>query len=84
MAFDKKNLDPTGSGSKGAGSVGVYSSSVDNKAAVKGAGYFNAVANELSGARTEAMLIVASDATFLAKVTVSGSTVTLAALDTFA
>lgn len=81
MALDKKQLDPTGSASKGAGARGIYSTT-DNKATVKGAGYFNAAANEL--APVKAILIVASDATFEAKVSISGGVVTLAALDTFA
>lgn len=84
MAFEKNKIDPTGSGSKGAGSIGLYSSETDNKAAIKGAGYFNPVANELEGAKTKAMVIVASDATFLAKVTVASGVVTIADLDGFA
>ncbi len=81
MAFNKRFLDPTGSGSKGTGARGIYSSTTDNKAAIKGAGYFNSVSNELLN--TKAMLIVATDATFEAKVSVSSGVVTLAALDAF-
>ena len=81
MALDKNKLDLTGSGSKGAGARAIYETA-DNKAAVKGAGYFNNASNEL--ASVKAMLIVASDATFEAKVSVSGGTVTLAAVDGFA
>ena len=81
MAFSKTTLDPTGSGSKGAGARAIYSSTADNKATVKGAGYFNSVANELTNVK--AMLIVATDATFEAKVSVSAGVVTLAALDAF-
>ena len=82
MALDKAKLDPTGSGSKGTGARAIYKSSDDNKATIKGAGYFNGVANELTN--VPAMLIVASDATFEAKVSVSGGVVTLAAMDAFA
>ena len=82
MAFDKKYLDLTGSGSKGAGARAIYKTTSDNKATVKGAGYFNSVSNEMSN--VDAILIVASDATFEAKVSVSGTTVTLAAVDSFA
>jgi len=82
MAFAKKDLDLTGSGSKGAGARAIYRTTADNKATVKGAGYFNSVANEMTN--VQAVLIVATDATFEAKVSVSGSTVTLAALDAFA
>ncbi len=80
MAFSKTKLDPTGSGSKGAGARAIYQTT-DNKATVKGAGYFNSAANEL--ANTKSMLIIASDATFEAKVTATSTTVTLAALDAF-
>lgn len=81
MALDKKKLDPTGSGSKGAGARAIYETS-DSKATVKGAGYFNDAANELTNVK--AVLVIASDATFEAKVSVSGSTVTLAAVDGYA
>jgi len=82
MAFSKTHLDPTGSGSKGAGARAIYSTSTDNKATVKGAGYFNTAANELMNVK--AMLIISTDATFEAKVTVASGVVTLAALDGFA
>ena len=81
MAFSKTKLDPTGSGSKGAGTRAIYQTT-DTKATVKGVGYFNIAANELMN--TKSMLIIASDATFEAKVTVTSATVTVAALDTFA
>lgn len=81
MAFLKNKLDPTGSGSKGAGARAIYATA-DSKATVKGAGYFNSAANELLN--TKAMLIIASDATFEAKVTATSTTVTLAALDAYA
>lgn len=81
MAFDKTKLDPTGSGSKGAGVRAIYATA-DTKATVKGAGYFNTAANEM--ANVASVLIVASDATFEAKVSVASGVVTLAALDTYA
>lgn len=81
MALDKTRLDLTGSGSKGAGARAIYQHT-DNKATIKGAGYFNGAAKEL--VPIKAMLIIASDATFEAKVTSTGSAVTLAALDTYA
>ncbi len=81
MALDKTNLDPTGSGSKGTGTRAIYQTS-DAKATVKGAGYFNGAANELL--RVRSMLVIASDATFEAKVSVAAGVVTLAALDTYA
>lgn len=80
MALDKTRLDPTGSGSKGTKILGTYETT-DNKATVKGAGYFNQAAREL--ARTGALTIFASDATFQAKVTIAAGVVTLAAMDTF-
>ena len=80
MAFDIRSLDTTDSGSKGVGTLSAYETT-DNKAAVNGAGYFNAAANELY--RTAAILIKASDATYFAKVSISGNVVTLAAMDTF-
>lgn len=82
MAFDKKYIDPTGSGSKGTGARGIYKTAADNKAAVKGAGYFNNASNELEN--TSVLLIIASDATFEAKVAVAAGVVTLTAVDTFA
>lgn len=82
MALDKKRLDPTGSGSKGTKNFAIYETATDNKAAVKVAGYFNLAANEL--ARVALILIIASDATFLAKVSVSAGVVTIAAPDTYA
>lgn len=81
MAYDKKTLDPTGSGSKGAGARAIYSSTVDNKAAVKGAGYFNSASNELTN--VDVILIIATDATFEAKVAVAAGVVTLSAVDAF-
>lgn len=80
MALNKRFLDPTGSGSKGTKVMGIYQTE-DNKAAVKAAGYFNAVSAEL--ARTGVLLIFASDATFLAKVAVAAGVVTLADVDAF-
>ena len=82
MAALKTNLDLTGSGSRGVGARAIFNSGTDNKAAVKGAGYLNTFSNEL--ANVKAILIVASDATFEAKVSVSAGVVTLAALDAFA
>ena len=81
MALDKTKLDPTGSGSRGSGARGIYLTT-DNKATVKGAGYFNDASNELGS--TKALLIIASDATFEAKVSISAGVVTLAAVDAFA
>jgi len=81
MALDKRMLDPTGSGSKGTKIMALYETT-DAKATVKGAGYFNAAANEL--ARVGMMTIFSSDATFQAKVSVAAGVVTLAALETFA
>lgn len=81
MAFLKNKLDPTGSGSKGTGGRGIYKTD-DDKATVKGAGYFNEASNEMSLMAT--VLIIAADATFEAKVSVANGVVTLAALDGFA
>lgn len=77
MALDKLRLDPTGSGSKGAGAIGVYAG-VDTLAAMRAAGYFNGAFSEL--AQTKLILLVASDGTALHTVTRSGTTtVTLGA-----
>lgn len=81
MAFNKRFFDPTGSGSKGTKIMGIYQSDTDNRATVKGAGYFNSVANEMS--RVAILMVVASDAVFFAKVSVSAGVVTLAAVDEF-
>lgn len=80
MALNKRFLDPTNSGSKGAGAEGFYSTT-DNKATVKGAGYFNAAANEL--AATKVLWIVASDATFPAKVAIAAGVVTISLPDVY-
>jgi len=81
MALNKTRLDPTGSGSKGAGCLAIYVTT-DAKATVNANGYFDSVWRELS--QSSAMLIKASDATYLAKVTVTTGDVALAALDAFA
>lgn len=81
MALDKRFLDPTGSGSKGTKVIGIYETT-DNKATVKGVGYFNLAANEL--ARVSLLWIVASDASFFAKVAVAAGVVTISAPDTYA
>jgi len=82
MAMDKKFFDPTGSGSKGTGIRAIYNHPTDTKATIKTAGYFNSVANEM--VRIKTILIISSDATFEAKVSVASGVVTIAALDTFA
>lgn len=84
MAVDKRYLDPTGSGSKGAGVFGSYKHPTDTKATIQAANYFDNVASELSTIRVDALLIVATDATFWAKVSVSNAgVVTISALDAF-
>lgn len=80
MALDKSRLDPTGSGSKGTKVVGLYETA-DTKATVKGAGYFNGAANELG--RVAVLLIVASDATFFAKVSIAAGVVTISLPDVY-
>lgn len=80
MAFDKNRLDPTGSGSKGTKVLGVYETT-DNKATVKGVGYFNTAAKDL--ARVGMLLIFASDASFFAKVTINAGVVTIALPDVY-
>lgn len=82
MAVDKRYLDPTGSGSKGTRVNGIYQTTTDNKATVKGAGYFNSVASELE--RVGKLTIYCTDATFEAKVSIASGVVTIAALDTYA
>lgn len=81
MALDKTRLDTTASGSKGTKCLATYETA-DTKATVKGAGYFNAAANELG--RVGWIVIFASDATFEAKVSIAAGVVTLAAVDAFA
>lgn len=71
MALDKAKLDPTGSGSKGAGQIAIYETT-DAKATVVADGYFDAAYNELAGVHL--MAIKASDATLFVKVTRSGTT----------
>lgn len=81
MAVTKTLLDPNGSGSRGLKTLGVYGDGTVAKATLEGANYFNDVADEM--ARVGALLIFASDATFLAKVSISAGVVTLAAMTAF-
>lgn len=82
MTIDKNLIDTTGSGSKGGKVTASYGDGAnDTKAEVKAAGFFNAYANEL--ARVGAVRLFCSDATFDAKVSISGGVVTLAAMDAF-
>lgn len=80
MALTKNTLDPTGSGSKGSGAIGVYANSSDTLATMQADGYFDTVFNELS--QTKMLLLVASDGMLLMTVTRSGTTdVALGALE---
>lgn len=81
MAFDNQKLTPHDAASKGS-KLWTYSSATDNKAAIKGTGYFNGAANKLQTGDT--IMLTATDATFQAKISVSAGVVTLAALDAFA
>lgn len=80
MPFNKQGLGLDGSPSRGVPTRAIYETA-DDKATVKGANYFNAASNELS--RCGSMMIIASDATFDAKVSVSAGVVTIAAMDAF-
>lgn len=84
MALSKLLLDTTGSGSRGGKVHATYGdgANTDAKATIKADGYFDSLYNELG--RVGSMTIYASDATFDVKVTVSGTDVALAALDTYA
>lgn len=83
MTINPKLIDPTGSGSKGGKVMASYGDGAnDTKAEVKATGFFNAYANEL--ARVGSIRLYCSDATFDAKVSISGGVVTLAAMDAFA
>jgi hypothetical protein len=82
MAVDKKLLDPTGSGSRGLKNLGVYGDGTVAQATLTAAHYFDGIADEL--ARVGALLIFASDKTFMAKVSISAGVVTLAAVDAYA
>jgi hypothetical protein len=81
MAVAVTGLDITGSGSKGTKVHALYQTT-DAKATVKGANYFDALAEHM--ARVGSITIYASDATFQAKVSISAGVVTIAALDAFA
>lgn len=81
MAYAATGLDTTGSGSKGTKVHAIYETT-DNKATVKTDGYFDGAYRELE--RVGLITIIASDATFQAKVAISGTDVTLTALDAFA
>ena len=81
FALNQRNFDATGSGSKGAPKMATYETS-DETATVEGAGYFNGLSSLL---RTGDLIYVSSTGTATAtvagkiyRVTVSGTTVTLA------
>lgn len=82
MALSKQNFDKTGSGSKGVGCFAIYRDTAVAQATMTAANYFNTLADEFDGVR--AMLVVASDKTFMCKVSVAAGVVTVAALDAFA
>lgn len=71
MAFNIQNLDPSGSGSKGAGAFGIYSTG-DNKATVLTDGYMDVAYRELRS--TKGMMIETSDATFFCQVVANQTT----------
>lgn len=77
MVFNRSFFDP-GPNSKGLFSEAKYKTSVDNRAAVQGAGYFNSVATELSTLDASGfMFVIASDASVLYGFTVAAGVVTL-------
>ena len=81
MALDLTKLE-TAHGGKGV-KVWTYYTSADNKAAVKGANYFDNAANHLQVG--DRLMIHASDADFDAHVSaISSGAVTIAAVDAFA
>lgn len=81
MALDIQKLTPHDAATKGR-KIWTYFTSADNKAAVKGANYFNGAANMFETGDT--ITITASDAVFDAQISISGSTVTISAKDAFA
>lgn len=83
MAFNLQGLE-NHSGSGGGVKIWSYNGGTDNKAAVKGTGYFNSAAGLLNVG--DRILIHASDADFDAHVSaISGAgVVTIAAIDAFA
>lgn len=82
MAFNLQGLE-NHSGSGGGKKIWSYNGGTDNKAAVKGTGYFNSAAGLLNVG--DRILIHASDADFDAHVSaISAGVVTIAAIDAFA
>jgi hypothetical protein len=80
MTFNANRLDVTGSGSKGAGAFGIYSSATDDKATILTNGYFDTAWNELQSCI--GLMIEASDETFLVGVASVEDDVTLTELGT--
>lgn len=81
MTFTIRSLE--NNGGSGAGARLFSYSTADNKAAVKGTGYFNNASTELKVG--DKIYIACSDANFDAHVSaISGGVVTIAAIDTFA
>lgn len=72
MALNKRYLDPTASGSKGAGAIGIYSSTGETLEALLADGYFDDAYNEL--AQTKILILEGSDGLLITKVTRSGTT----------
>lgn len=77
MVFNRSFFDP-GPNSKGLIHRAVFTTTVDARAAVEGAGYFNTVATELSTLNASGTILVrATDATVEYGYTVAAGVVTL-------
>jgi len=78
MALDLTKIDPTGSGSKGAIKIITYGPVSDTLATIEGSNYFQSLASLLKTG--DIMYVDASDGQAQYRLTVSGTTVTLAGL----
>jgi len=78
MALDLTKIDPTGSGSKGAIKLITYGPVSDSLATIEGSNYFQSLASLLKTG--DIMYVDASDGQAQYRLTVSGTTVTLAGL----
>jgi len=80
MAFNKRGLDPTSSGSRGLGTIGTYETT-DGRNAITTAGYFDSAYQEMEPIK--AMLCITVNGTFWTKVAVdmAAKSVSLSAFD---
>lgn len=79
-AFDDGDFDPQGNGTKGNMKIGTYKTSADTLATCEGSGYFSNTFVSTTMKTGDLLVVNASDGVGTYKLTVSGTTVTVAAV----